>query len=94
MNDRWRVIDGKATFVQKQTNATTLMAFLLIHDGIKYWSQILATKQKHKRVLSMSFAVEDGSYLRINNITLGYTIPQRYWNILKFPTSGFLWNYL
>ena len=25
----------------------------------------------------MSFAVEDGSFLRINNITLGYTLPSR-----------------
>jgi hypothetical protein len=25
----------------------------------------------------MSFAVEDGSFIRINNLTLGYTLPKR-----------------
>ena len=25
----------------------------------------------------MSFAVEDGSFLRINNVTLGYTLPKQ-----------------
>jgi hypothetical protein len=31
----------------------------------------------------MSSAVEDGSYLRINNITIGYTFPQKWMSKAK-----------
>jgi hypothetical protein len=36
---------------------------------------------------SQSFAVEDGSYLRINNVTLGYNIPKSV--LSKFHISAF-----
>jgi TonB-dependent starch-binding outer membrane protein SusC len=35
---------------------------------------------------SQSFAVEDGSYLRINNITLGYAIPKSILSKLKISS--------
>jgi hypothetical protein len=35
----------------------------------------------------MSFAVEDGSFIRINNITIGYTFPQKW--VKKVRASSF-----
>jgi len=36
-----------------------------------------------------SWAVEDGSYLRINNITLGYTLPKNIMNKIKMSNIRF-----
>ena len=36
-----------------------------------------------------SWAVEDGSYLRINNLTLGYSIPKKLMNKIKIANIRF-----
>ena len=46
------------------------------------------------RPVSMSYAVEDGSFLRLNTATIGYTLP-RVWtkkvglNKVRFYVSGY-----
>lgn len=77
MNGRWRVIDEKGNLIQKQTNSTTVIgispdSLAAINAGATIWQPIRTTTG----FLPMSFAVEDGSFLRINNVTLGYTLPK------------------
>ena len=81
MNGRWRVIDANGNLIQKQPDATTVIGIApdqlaAINAGANIWQPYKSTGG----YAPMSFAVEDGSFLRINNITLGYTLPQ---SILK-----------
>lgn len=78
MSGRWKVIDSKGNLIQKQTNATTVigvspdsMAAINAHASI--WQPIRTTTG----FLPMSFAVEDGSFVRLNNLTIGYTLPKK-----------------
>lgn len=81
MNGRWKVIDENGKLIQKQINATTTVGIapdLLkqVNANATIWQPIRTTTGFYP----MSFAVEDGSYFRINNITLGYKLPS---SILK-----------
>jgi len=87
MNDRWKVIDGSGNLVQKQLNATTVIGvspteLAGINAGAKIWTPIRSTLSYYPS----SYAIEDGSYLRINNITLGYTLPQTLAKKLKMSS--------
>ncbi|MGF2414495.1 MAG: SusC/RagA family TonB-linked outer membrane protein, partial [Ferruginibacter sp.] len=77
MNGRWKVIDGKGNLVQKQINSTTTVGIAptdlaALNAGATIWQPIRTTTGFYP----MSYAVEDGSFLRINNITLGYNLPK------------------
>lgn len=79
MNDRWRTIDanGKATqwvvnVSGKNTPAGLPPAELAeLNKNANIWQPIKGGNY----LLLDSWAVEDGSFLRVNNITLGYNIP-------------------
>ena len=78
VNDRWKVIDANGNLVQKQINATTTVGIApdllaALNTGAKTWQPIRTTTGFYP----MSSAVEDGSFLRINNISLGYTLPTK-----------------
>jgi TonB-dependent starch-binding outer membrane protein SusC len=64
MKDRWRNIDEAGNLV---TDPTALAA---LNVNAKIWSPANA-----QRYFVKSSDIEDGSFLRINNITLGYTLP-------------------
>ncbi|AKD05676.1 TonB-dependent receptor [Pontibacter korlensis] len=64
MNDRWRRFDDNGQLV---TNPEQLAE---MNQDAKYWSPPLGQYFLH------SFAIEDGSYLRISNLTLGYSLPK------------------
>jgi TonB-dependent starch-binding outer membrane protein SusC len=77
MDGRWKVIDSKGNLIQKQTNSSTVIgispdSLSAVNAGATIWQPIRTTTG----FLPMSFAVEDGSFLRINNVTLGYTLPK------------------
>ena len=77
MNGRWRVIDASGNLIQKAPDANTLIGIApdqlaAINAGATIWQPYRSTGG----YAPMSFAVEDGSFLRINNITVGYTLPQ------------------
>ena len=77
MNDRWKVIDANGELVQKQLNATTVIGIApeelaALNADAKIWTPVRSMLGYYPS----SFAVEDGSYLRINNITLGYALPK------------------
>jgi hypothetical protein len=79
MNDRWRTIDASGNAVQWATslNGKSVPAgappevLAEINKNAGIWQPI-----KGGNYLELdSWAVEDGSFLRINNITLGYSLP-------------------
>ncbi len=65
MKDRWRNIDETGNVV---TDPTALAA---LNVNAKIWSPV-----NSQRYFVKSTDIEDGSFLRINNVTLGYTLPQ------------------
>jgi TonB-linked SusC/RagA family outer membrane protein len=78
MNGRWKVIDASGNLVQKQINSTTVVGIApaqlsALNAGATIWQPIRTTTGFYP----MSYAVEDGSYFRINNITLGYKFPKK-----------------
>ena len=70
MNDRWRTIDENGEVV------TDPVALAKLNPNPKLWAPLRSASSFYAH----SWAIEDGSFLRINNITLGYTLPS---NILK-----------
>ncbi|MGV3540964.1 MAG: SusC/RagA family TonB-linked outer membrane protein [Rufibacter sp.] len=64
MNDRFKWYDENG---MKVTDPDQLRA---MNVNAKYWTPPLGNYFLH------SFAIEDGSFLRISNITLGYTLPK------------------
>lgn len=65
MKDRWTNIDGNGNRV------TDPKQLELLNANAKIWTPV-----RVQRWWLHSWAVEDGSYFRINNITLGYTLPK------------------
>jgi TonB-linked SusC/RagA family outer membrane protein len=65
MKDRFTNINDKGEVVKDPAALTALNA------NAKIWSPV-----RVQRWWLHSWAVEDGSYLRINNLTLGYTLPK------------------
>ncbi|WP_255478764.1 TonB-dependent receptor [Rufibacter sp. XAAS-G3-1] len=64
MNDRWKWYDNNGALV---TNPEQLAE---MNKDSKYWTPVRGNYFLH------SFAIEDGSYLRISNLTLGYSLPE------------------
>ncbi len=65
MKDRWTNINAAGEVVRDPTALAELNA------NAKIWSPI-----RTQRFWLHSWAIEDGSYLRFNNLTLGYTLPK------------------
>ncbi|WP_345953476.1 TonB-dependent receptor [Mucilaginibacter sp. PAMB04168] len=65
MKDRWTNINSAGVVVTDPTELAALNA------NAKIWSPV-----RNQRYYLHSFAIEDGSFLRINNITFGYTLPK------------------
>lgn len=89
-NNRWKVIDASGNLVQKQVGLTTAIgiapdALTALNAGASIWQPSITTNG----FVPSSFAVEDGSYLRINNITIGYTLPQKITQKVKIGSLRF-----
>jgi TonB-linked SusC/RagA family outer membrane protein len=87
MNDRWKWFDDNGV---KVTDPDQLKA---MNVNTKYWTPSAGQYFLH------SFAIEDGSFLRISNITLGYSLPEsllRKMNIFSkfrvYATVNNLWT--
>lgn len=65
MNGRWKNFDDNGV---KVTEPTALAA---MNANTEYWTPVLGDYNL------TSFAIESGSFLRISNVTLGYTLPQK-----------------
>lgn len=64
MRERWRNINEQGALV------TDPAALTKLNENAKIWSPV-----NSNRFFLHSWAVEDGSFLRVNNVTVGYTIP-------------------
>lgn len=73
MNDRWRTINAAGEVV---TDPTELAA---LNVNAKLWQPLRSAASFYVH----SWAIEDGSFLRINNITLGYTLPRKLMSRMK-----------
>jgi TonB-dependent starch-binding outer membrane protein SusC len=78
MKDRWTNINAAGQVVTDPTELAALNA------NAKIWSPV-----RVQRWWLHSWAVEDGSYLRFNNITLGYTLPQKWMSKIKIASIRF-----
>ncbi|MBB5438371.1 TonB-linked SusC/RagA family outer membrane protein [Pedobacter sp. AK017] len=79
MNNRWKTIDANGVVVQKvtvtggvaQVTGIAPDQLAALNKDANIWMPISGTGAFYPT----SWAVEDGSFLRLNNITLGYTFP-------------------
>lgn len=67
MNDRWRTVDANGVVITDPT------ALAKLNEGAGLWAPLRSASSFYVH----SWAIEDGSFLRINNITLGYTFSAR-----------------
>lgn len=77
MNDRWRTVDDQGQVV------TDPAALAKLNENAKLWAPLRSASSFYAH----SWAIEDGSFLRINNITLGYTVPAKL--LKKINVSNF-----
>ena len=63
MNDRYRTIDANGVAI------TDLEVSRSVNQNAQIW-------QPTRQLFTHSWAIEDGSFLRINNLTLGYSLPK------------------
>lgn len=73
MKDRWRTVDASGNVV---TDPAALEA---LNANAKIWKPIVGAGAFYPH----SWAIEDGSFLRLNNITVGYTFPVKTLTRLK-----------
>lgn len=90
MNDRWKVIDAAGNLVQKQLNTSTVIGIApdqlaALNANAKVWTPIRTTTGFYPS----SYAVEDGSYLRLNNVTLGYTLSKDFLQKIRIASVRF-----
>ncbi|MFC3197860.1 SusC/RagA family TonB-linked outer membrane protein [Parapedobacter deserti] len=87
VNDRWRWFDDNGVRV------TDPEALAAMNAGTTMWSPPMGPYFLH------SYAIEDGSFLRISNLTLGYSLPQDlmrrarlFSNVRIYATVNNLWT--
>ena len=93
MNDRWRTIDDKGTLLVKY--ATINNKQVVVGES----PEVLAAANKNAKIwqplrgasalVLHSWAVENGSFLRVNNITVGYTMPEKMTSLLRIRSIRF-----
>jgi len=68
-------INNRFTYLNEETGAlvTDLEELRVLNAGKKMWSPMSFDRNS---LYTSSWAIEDGSFLRIQNITMGYTVPQ------------------
>lgn len=77
MKDRWHTVDGNGnayeSLVGGQVVGASPDSLNALNKGAKIWIPLVGSSSTTFQ--PQSWAVEDGSFIRINNITLGYTLP-------------------
>ena len=88
MKDRWRTVDENGNVLQQVVTVSGNQVVRgvapeqleAINKNAQYWIPISGAGAWYPT----SWAMEDGSFLRINNITLGYTLPRNMLNRIRF----------
>ncbi|GAA4453337.1 TonB-dependent receptor [Nibrella saemangeumensis] len=78
MADRWRTVNAQGQVVTDPAELAALNA------NASIWQPIT-----NNRPYLHSWAIEDGSFLRINNVTLGYSLPKTLINKVKMQNARF-----
>ena len=73
-NDRFKYIDAAGNQV------TELADLAKLNEGAKLWSPF---SMGNASPVIHSWAIEDGSFLRLNNVTLGYSFPAKWISKLR-----------
>jgi TonB-linked SusC/RagA family outer membrane protein len=77
MKNRWHTVDQNGNVYESVQNGAISGAspdsLNALNKGAKLWIPLVGSSST--TFSSNSWSVEDGSFLRINNITLGYTLP-------------------
>jgi TonB-linked SusC/RagA family outer membrane protein len=86
-NNRWSYIDASGNLLQKQIDASTAIGIApdqlaALNAKAQIWQPSLSTNG----FIPSSYAIEDGSYLRVSNLTVGYTLPQQLTQKVKIAT--------
>jgi TonB-linked SusC/RagA family outer membrane protein len=85
MKDRWHTVDGNGnayeSLVGGQVVGASPDSLNALNKGAKIWIPIVGASSTTFQ--PQSWAVEDGGFIRINNITLGYNLPARVLSKLK-----------
>ncbi|MBF9221802.1 SusC/RagA family TonB-linked outer membrane protein [Hymenobacter ruricola] len=76
MKDRYRQIDENGAII------TDLATSARVNQNATIWSPTRTT-------FLHSWAIEDGSFLRINNLTVGYTLPKSISSLAKLQSARF-----
>jgi TonB-linked SusC/RagA family outer membrane protein len=86
---RWKMIDPNGVSVQrvlgKQVLGVDPNTIAAVNENAKIWFPSTSVNGFYPQ----SYAVEDGSYIRINNVTLGYTIPRNLLSKAKISSLRF-----
>ncbi|EHQ30777.1 SusC/RagA family TonB-linked outer membrane protein [Mucilaginibacter paludis] len=85
-NDRYRTVDPR-TGVQVQGVPSAAVGVIgaspdilnALNGNAKYWIPVQSVEWDNNQ----SFALESGSFIRLNNVTLGYTLPRNVTNRIK-----------
>jgi TonB-linked SusC/RagA family outer membrane protein len=93
MKDRWHTVDGNGNPYESVSGANVVGAspdsLNALNKGAKYWIPMVGASAT--TFSPQSWAVEDASFIRINNITLGYSLPAsitRYLKIARLRVYG------
>ncbi|HEY4065017.1 MAG TPA: SusC/RagA family TonB-linked outer membrane protein [Puia sp.] len=77
MKNRWHTVDANGNTYEGVSGTSVVGAspdsLNALNKGAKYWIPVVGSSAT--TFSPQSWAVEDGSFIRINNITLGYTLP-------------------
>ena len=85
-NDRWKMVDNNGQLVQRTVNSggSTIIIGVdsstlgNVNSGATQWFPSTSVNGFY----SQSYAVENASYIRINNITLGYNLPKQLLSVI------------
>jgi len=86
MKNRWHTVDGNGIVYEGLNSSGQVVgaspdSLNRLNAGAKYWIPLVGSSAT--TFSPNSWAVEDASFIRINNITLGYTLPRGVVNKLK-----------
>ena len=78
MGERWKVVTESGATAQFANSSGQVFGLppdqlAALNANAKIWMPLKGSGAFYPH----SWAIEDGSYLRINNVTLGYTLPKR-----------------
>lgn len=79
MNDRWKTVNAQGQVVTDPVELAEL------NKNAKIWKPGIGAAS----FIPHSWAVEDGSFLRINNVSLGYTLPSSLLKKIGLQTARF-----